>query len=444
MRRLNNRAYKLLESEINRLIQDPLENVRRDIVLRRLNKRCLQEGPPLSYQELKAEIEDIFPEFNDAVLRKAAKANQGSSKWGWVGGVVAGTAIAAGGIWVLNLPYPMIRWPVSRVAPILLLPSYLSMDHHYRQALSQVEQADQLINQATSAQDIDLGADKAQQAQQHLDKLPVWFLGYYPRTYCTWVSCSWRFTYDEFETARKEIGRMEAKVFQEENALTLLEKGTAAVESAKQQYQSASDAQLKMQSAADWQAGMDMLQEIPPETLAGRMSRTKLAAYQRDFSQVAGLLAGGNRTSTLIQAAKEFAWTASSEAQNPPHTVETWQRIADLWQQAIARLQQIPVEDVGYGEAQRLLAEYQNKLGYVQEQQSREARAQQAFDSAQTKNIALGSRVNRLEPPQYVSELQSILQDLNAVEAGTTPYDAAQQLKQAVNARLQEADAQRS
>jgi hypothetical protein len=442
MGRLNNRAYELLKTEVNRLVKDPLETVRRDIVLRRLDKLRLQSGEPLTYTELKAEVEDIFPEFDEKVLRRAAKANRASGKLKLVGFAALGTAIAAGTVWVLNLPYPMIRWPVARTVPIVLLPSYISMDHNYRQAISLVEQADQLVNQATSAQDIELGGTTAAQAQQHLDQLPVWFLGYYPRAYCTLFSCTWQFTYDEFETARKDIGRMEAKVFQEQNALTLLASGTAAVDTAQQQYQSAADTQAKMQAVASWQTGMDQLNEIPPETLAGRMGRTKLAAYERDFSQVSGMLAGGDRTSTLIDAAKQFAWTAATQAQNPPHSVETWGRIVGLWQQAIARLEQVPVDDVGYNEAQRMLAEYQNNLGIVQEQQTREARSQEAFAAAQSKNTRLGEQVGNMDTAAYGSALQSIVNDLEQVAPGTTEYAAAQQLKQAVQSRLREVAAQ--
>ena len=444
MRRLNNRAYEILAREIKRLVRDPLETVRRDIVLRRLNKLKLQSGEPLTYEELKAEIEDIFPEFDPQILRRAAKANRQSGKLRLLGIAAIGTAVAAGGIWVLNLPYPMIRWPVSRTMPLVLLPSYLSMDRNYRQAISLVEQADQLVNQATSSQDIDLGAEKVAQAQTHLDQLPVWFLGHYPRTYCTWMSCTWRFTYDEFATARKDIGRMEAKVFQEENALTLLAEGTTAVDAAMQEYQAAAETQPKMAAAAEWQAGMDLLNEIPSETLAGRLGQTKLTAYQRDFSQVSGLLAGGNRTSTLIEAAEQFAWTASTEAQNPPHSVESWARIAGLWQQAIARLEQVPVEDAGYTEAQAKLADYQNKLGYVEEQQISEQRSQQALDAALAKNTDLGKRVSSLDQAAYASELQSIVNDLNKVAAGTTAYEPAQQLLRAVQARLQEVAAPQS
>lgn len=437
MSRLNDRAYNILATEVKRLVQDPLESVRRDIVLRRLDRLRTQEGPPLTARELKAEIEDIFPDFDDRILQKAARANQGNGKLGLVGGLLGGIAIAAGGVWVLNLPYPMIRWPVAKTAPIILLPSYISMDHNYRQAIANVEQADQLINQATSAQDIELGAEKAQQAQKNLDKLPVWFLGYFPRTYCTWFSCTWRFTYDEFASARQATARIEAKAFQEENALQLLHEGALAVDKAQQQYQLATETQLKSVALANWQKGMDMLNEIPSETLAGRMGRAKLDAYQRDFSQVSGLMAGGSRATTLIEAAKEFAWTASLEAQNAPHSQETWIRIAGLWQQAISRLEQVPVEDIGYSEAQRMLAEYQNKLGVVREQQSHEALSQQAFESAQDKNIALGKRVEYLNTNEYISELQSIAQDLDKVLPGTTAYTPAQQMLRAIQTQLQ-------
>ncbi|MEM1279640.1 MAG: hypothetical protein AAGG53_06335, partial [Cyanobacteria bacterium P01_H01_bin.152] len=118
-----------------------------------------------------------------------------------------------------------------------------------------------------------------------------------------------------------------------------------------------------------------------------------------------------------------------------------WERIAGLWQQAIARLEQVPVDDVGYSEAQRLLAEYQNKLGVVQEQQIREERSQQAFTTAQDKNIDLGSRVRYIDRAEYASALQSIINDLNQVNSGTTVYESAQQLKQAVQNRLEEAAA---
>lgn len=447
MRRLNDRAYELLAAEVERLVNGPLEAVRKDIVLRRLNKMRLQEGTPLTYTDLKAAIDDIFPEFDEKVLRRAARINQGSVRQrfpglGAVGTAAIGTLVAVGGIWVLNLPYPMIRWPVSKTVPIVLLPSFISMDQNYRQAIASVEQADQLVNQATSAQDIELGAEKARKAQHHLDNLPVWFLGYYPRTYCGLFGCTWQFTYDEFKTARQDVGRMEAIVFQEENALQLLEEGTAAVEAAKQQYQTAEGNQAQKEAIAAWQSGLDKLNEIPPNTLAGRMGQTKLQAYQRDFEQISGFYTAGSRNSTLIDAAMQFAWIASEEAQNPPHTAETWQRIADSWEDAIDRLEQVPVDSDDYSEAQSRLAEYKNKLGIIRENQAKEARSHAAFKSAQEKTVRLSARIDRLSTTEYTSELQSILSELSEVAPQTTPYEDAQNMQQDVEAKLQSAATQ--
>ena len=240
MSRLYNRAYKLLEVEVNKCAKEDLVGeVGKKIVMKRLDKLRFQSGEPLKSEELSYIVKDQFPDFSDTVIQKAAKANTPSgmlSKIAWIPAALMGMA---GIVWVANLPYPMIRKPMSRIAPIILLPSYINMNYNYREAITNVEQADQLINKATSSADINFGAKKVALAQKHLDDLPVWFLGYYPKRYCTFFNCSWKFTLDEFETARKQVGRMEAKVFQEKNAQTLLTDAEQAIASAKQQYMEA-------------------------------------------------------------------------------------------------------------------------------------------------------------------------------------------------------------
>ncbi len=187
MPRLSNRAYSLLDKELKRLCEGkPAEQIRRNIVGKRLQKMCEQEGAPATYAELKDAVDDIFPEFDEKILKQAAKLNLPNPAIRpakWVVGLTAGVAALVGGIWFVNLPYPMVRWPVSKVAPMLLLPSFMRMDHNYRQTIIYTEQADQLINNATSAADFELGADKSAQAQKHLDQLPVCYLGYYPQRY---------------------------------------------------------------------------------------------------------------------------------------------------------------------------------------------------------------------------------------------------------------------
>jgi len=80
MARLNTRAFNILAAEVQRLCASkPLEKIRQDIVLRRLEKLCQAEGPPLTLDELRNTIDDIFPDFSEKVLRQAINANTRAS-----------------------------------------------------------------------------------------------------------------------------------------------------------------------------------------------------------------------------------------------------------------------------------------------------------------------------------------------------------------------------
>lgn len=441
MIRLNHRAFEILRAEVQKCsTADLTGRVQRDIVLKRLEKLRSSKGELASLEELRDTVSDIFPNFNEKALKAAARANRppgALSKIKWTAGIIVG---AAGMLWVVNLPYPMVRWPVARTTPILLLPSYISMDYHYRRAITRVEQADQLINQATSPADFTLGEVKVKQAQAHLDALPVWFLGYWPQ-YTFWFG--WQFTLDEFETARANVGRMEAKVFQEKNALKQLNQGVGALNAAQQQYQKGQTAADKETAIASWQAAIDRLSQVPPETLAGRTAQTKLVSALRDFEQVASLAAGSARTSTLIAAAQQFALAATSSAQNSPHSADEWEEIALLWQQAIERLTQVPVADPGYIEAQKLLAKYQSNLGIVHTRKSAEQASVEALKQAKdtipvmlASTAADDSAVNR---SQLLAQLQGVINQLETVKSGTTAHLEAQALLASAQKKLEQA-----
>jgi hypothetical protein len=332
----------------------------------------------------------------------------------------------------------MIRKPVAKVAPMLLLPSYASMDYNYRQAIAKVEQADQLVNQATSAADVKLGAQKVTEAQGHLDKLPVWFLGYYPQRYCTFMSCRWRFTLDEFKQARTRVGRMEAQVFQEKNALNQLEETRRELASAKQQYQQAKTQAERTGAIADWQGAIDNLQQVPQATLAGEMARTELNAQQRDFQEIVGYNSGDRLSGSLIQASKEFGMKAAVAAQNPPHTEAEWGRVAMLWERAIARLENIKPDNPNYNEAQKLLADYTDNLAVTQIRQQSERASAAALQEAKRQVAEWQSLANYdSSSPRLVSQLQTIINKLETVETGTTAYKESQQLLKFARNKLQ-------
>ncbi|MEH2147255.1 hypothetical protein [Nostoc sp.] len=98
----------------------------------------------LSELEHQMELERRVIKTSPQQLHRKTKRGIGS-RLIWIAILIG---IPVGVIWVANQPYPVIRRPVMLHAPFLLLPSYISMDNHYREALVSVEQAEQLIEKA--------------------------------------------------------------------------------------------------------------------------------------------------------------------------------------------------------------------------------------------------------------------------------------------------------
>ncbi|MEB3231254.1 MAG: hypothetical protein VKJ64_09610 [Leptolyngbyaceae bacterium] len=344
-------------------------------------------------------------------------------------GVVLG--IPVGALWMINLPYSPIRRPIARTAPILLLPSYISIDENYRDAIALVEQSDQLINQVTSDADIELGEQKVMQAQESLEALPISFLYEFPEYRSWWYS--WRFSPAQFDHARIRISELEAKVFQEKNARTLLVDAEAALTQAKQPYQQATTMSDKQSAIAAWRSALAQFEQIPSATFAGRSAQQKLVVYQREFEETVGLAAQNAQVASIIEAARGFAWEAAKLGQNPPHSAAEWQQIESLWMEAIAPLERIPPEDVvGYAEAQQLLATYRSNLGQVKIRRQAETDSVKALQLAQQQIQALQAstpdNADDLNRNRTISQLEGIVNQLHQVENGTTAYAEAQRL----------------
>ena len=437
---LTDRAFDILRAEVDKCAaaDGVAGNVYRSMVIKRLEKLRSQNGTFASIDEIRDTFKDEFPNFSEKALKEAVKANKAPGLFDKI--IFAGGFLGAGAgiIWLLNLPFPMIRWPVAKTMPILLLPSFISMDHNYRQAIALVEQSDQLINKATSAADFDLGEVKSKQAQKHLDALPVWFLGYYPQTYCSFFGCTWRFTVDEFQTARKNVGRMDAQIFQQKNAFTQLSQVEQALTTAKQEYQQAKNAADRQKASINWQSAIDKLNQIPAETLAGETAKKKLQAAERDFQAMGGVATGSVRADNLIEAAKEFALSAAVASQKPPHPAAQWEQIAGLWEEGINRLKMVPVDNPGYLDAQTKLAQYQKNLGIAQIRLQAEKDSGTVLQEAKSLFANLQKDVNSQNSGNSLSQLQEIINKLESVKPGTTVYPESQKWLQSARKKQQE------
>ena len=76
--RLNKKAYKIIAAEIQKAAaKDNIAgDVSRKIAIKRLKQLNKTKGTPATEAELRAEIADLFPNFNQKVLKKAIRANR--------------------------------------------------------------------------------------------------------------------------------------------------------------------------------------------------------------------------------------------------------------------------------------------------------------------------------------------------------------------------------
>jgi hypothetical protein len=407
-----------------------------------IQNKSATPSTPKTLAELEQEMQ-----LKAGIIKTSHQQARTKAKWG-IGTKLIWTAILigipVGVIWVANLPYSVIRRPVLQNAPVLLLPSYISLDNHYRQALVSVEQAEQLIEKATSPADLDLGEQKLQKAQKHLDELPSSFVSDWSEYRYWWYDR--QFSIYGFNASRSKVGQLEAKVFQEKNAQTLLTNNMQTLLSAKQQYQQATTVTDQKTAIAAWQTALNQLEQIPSQTLAGKTTQNQLDAYKREFKEVVGLAAGNERISALITAARQFSWQAAKSGQNPPHTVTEWQQIEHLWEEAIERLKEVPANDVaGYAEAQQLLAIYETNLGQVKVRRQAETNAVEALSTAQRETerllASIPDEAHSLDRNRVSSQLQSIINQLEKVQSGTTAYLKAQQLLLSANNKLSQLQA---
>ncbi|MBD2158838.1 hypothetical protein [Leptolyngbya sp. FACHB-16] len=322
--------------------------------------------------------------------------------------------------------------------PILLLPSYMHVDRDFRDAIALTEQSKQLIDNATSFADIQMGAQKVTEAQAKLDALPLDLVSYWPNRYYYWYD--WRFSPVAFNGARAEVGRLQAKVFQEQNAHTVLTDVEQALNKAKQNYQAAPDLVSKQAAITAWRVALNQMEIVPAQTLAGDIARQKLEPEKDEFQAIVGESATSRETAVLIESARSFAWEAAKRAQNPPHSVEEWAAIEQLWEKAIYLLSQVSAttDPTGFAEAQKLMATYQSNRLDISIRKQAESEAIDSLKRTQQEIQSLLAQLNYMNANQVAARLQGILTELNSIKPGTTAYKEAEILRLQTNNKLQE------
>ena len=393
-----------------------------------------QKSAMQRYAEIEAELTrppQVLPTQSIAQSQKSGGFKNFGKRLIWIGVLVG---IPVGIIYVVNLPYPVIRQPVAKAAPLLLLPSNMAIEANFKKGQSTVEEARQLIENPTSAADLDRGELKLKDGKSALDSIPVWYVADWAEYSRGYWGYGWEFSPAGLQAARVKAGQLEAKVFQEKNAQIALTDAEKDATIAKTQFQSATSPIDKKIAVQNWQASIDLLNQIPSQTMAGRKAQQLANNSARDLKALAGFAVGNEKVTSVIGGAEEFARKAAETGRNPPHSSDRWAETALMWQEAINRLEKITRDDVqSYPEAQKRLAEYKLSLSEVRVRLKNEQESVQAFDNANRNLATLWANLPKysddLNRNQAIGSFIAINSDLEKIKDGTTVYLKAQKVK---------------
>jgi len=142
----------------------------------------------------------------------------------------------------------------------------------------------------------------------------------------------------------------------------------------------------------------------------------------------------------------DLAQTASDRSQNGPHSVETWQNIVALWEDAINRLEAIPPDSPFFRAAQRQKQQYKASLAHHSRILDTEEEAQDVLMMAKQGIQMAEARQQIAQTPEQWHLVrvtwQVVVNRLNEVPAGTYAALDARRLLQGYQPRLVAANTQ--
>ncbi len=341
------------------------------------------------------------------------------------------------GLTIVNLPLPGIREAIAQKAPILLLPSVAAWNYHYREGMVDFQQAEQLIQQAKHPNDLDQGDRKLKSAQSHLNALPLQGFEQYGDTYyCSFRNCGWNFSSREIQQRREEAGRTEAILTQERNLQSQLKQITDTIANTEAEFKNTKDESKKQIILTKWEQHLSQLNMLQSNSLMGRIARTEHNRVSANYQKITGLTQAQTKSGNLLQAAAPFAQDAQKLTAGKSHSVAEWQSIVRQWDNAIAQLQSIPVENADYVKSRKVISDYQQQSDRAKIRLAEESTAAESLQTIEVRINTLVQNHSSLNRDQAKAELMTIEAKLKKIPIGTTAYDQAQDWIRSLQKRL--------
>ncbi|MEB3289240.1 MAG: hypothetical protein VKI82_04960 [Leptolyngbya sp.] len=167
------------------------------------------------------------------------------------------------------------------------------------------------------------------------------------------------------------------------------------------------------------QQAIDRLAPIPSWSGAYDAAQVDLQRYRQEGRAVQAIL-----------RAQAIAARAADLSQNPPHTVERWVTIHQLWRQAIDQLETVPDTSPAFDYAQKKRSEYRANHSAIGRRVVAEEESEANFNTALQTGLLAQQRMetaNSLAGWQLaVKEWQAAIKGLSLIPRGTLIYEQAQ------------------
>lgn len=424
MPRLSDRAFQIVRSEIERQYSDdPGNQIECVILLARLESLRIYQGEPLTSFEIWETVSDILPNFNQRILRKAARANAKED---------------------IEESPPLLGVSLGISAVAALVATAIGLDSMADSQPNHSSQPDvETVEALKTAKTVTVEAmDTSAQPQALNVQQPI----------------------------SLNLGRAFSKVrYQADRFETAMSLGWQAALNSQNPPHSA---QHWGETAALWDSAIEQLEQVPPQNKNYQQAQLKKTAYQHNLQEIKGRqtaaltleqaqataqkvtqaapdaeqalrfssqLSGkssGQRREDPLAIAKRYGWQAALASQNAPHPPEKWADISRLWQTALLTLDTIDTDYPGYAEAQQVKARYQQNLSEIRDRYQQEQNATQRVQSLSATLVEMDSSITP-DLTRYI-QLESIMSKLKAIPVGTQAHVKAQEMSANVARRMNE------
>lgn len=107
-----------------------------------------------------------------------------------------------------------------------------------------------------------------------------------------------------------------------------------------------------------WRQAVRLLEAIPPKSALYSEAQQKLAEYRPKYESITQRLTDETTAADNFAQAQKVAWQAAVTVQEPPHTLQIWQRSLERWGRATRLLGDIPPMTTVSNDAQVKLITY--------------------------------------------------------------------------------------